>query len=106
MPIGTPPAEINHEATRLCYGGTGYKEGNVMKFWDRYLERRRDPFRERATWTDKAIVFLTIGILIAGFLQWLALEATLSEMKRSGDAATNQLWQAIGNMNWMARVAD
>jgi hypothetical protein len=62
---------------------------------------------ERSTlkWTRATfgVLFVT-GLFIC--LQWVAMRQTLGEMKRSGDIATNQLWQAIGNMNWMARAAD
>jgi len=55
-----------------------------------------------------AIAAVIMSALAAVFvcLQWIVMEQTLSEMKRSGNTATDQLWQAIGNMNWMAHIAD
>ncbi len=69
-------------------------------------EKRMTAF-ERSTvrWTRVA-VFASILAAIFICLQWIVMDSTLNEMKRSGDNATNQLWQAIGNMNWMARTAD
>jgi hypothetical protein len=32
------------------------------------------------------------------------MRRTLSEMQRSGQSATNQMWQAIENVNWLART--
>jgi hypothetical protein len=70
------------------------------------VEERMTAF-ERSTvrWTRVAV---GVSILAAIFicLQWKVMSDTLGEMKRSGEASTNQLWQAIGNMNWMARTAD
>src|ERR1019366_6300424 len=34
------------------------------------------------------------------------MQDTLSEMRRSGQESTNQMWQAVGNINWMARSMD
>src|ERR1019366_2807113 len=52
------------------------------------------------------IVLLTFGLVIVGILQWSAMRGQLREMQLSGATATDQLWQAIGNMNWMAKTAD
>ena len=35
--------------------------------------------------------------------QLQVMRDTLAEMKRSGQSATEQIWQAIGNNNWLAR---
>ncbi len=34
------------------------------------------------------------------------MRETLDEMKASGNTSTNQFWQAIGNMNWLAKTMD
>ena len=62
---------------------------------------------ERSTlrWTKANFYILAITCLFIGS-QWFVMRQTLGEMRSSGAAATNQLWQAIGNMNWMARTAD
>jgi hypothetical protein len=51
-----------------------------------------------------AVIYAVTALFI--LLQWKTMGDTLSEMKTSGATATDQLWQAIGNMNWMARTAD
>lgn len=62
---------------------------------------------ERSTlnWARTAVIMSAIAALFV-CLQWIVMRQTLGEMQRSGNIATHQLWQAIGNMNWMARVAD
>ena len=40
-------------------------------------------------------------IYAGGQLQ--VMRDTLAEMKRIGQSATEQIWQAIGNINWLAR---
>jgi glucose/arabinose dehydrogenase len=49
-----------------------------------------------------ATVFYTF---VAGF-QLIVMRGTLSEMKRSGEESTQQMWSAINNINWLARSAD
>jgi hypothetical protein len=51
-----------------------------------------------------AIVGIRALYIYGGQLQ--VMQRTLDEMKRSGSVATNQTWQAIGNMNWLARTTD
>ncbi len=51
-----------------------------------------------------AVIYAVTALFI--LLQWHTMEQTLTEMKSSGATATKQLWDAIGNMNWMARTAD
>jgi hypothetical protein len=61
--------------------------------------------RSTLKWTRATFAILAVtGLFIC--LQWIAMRQTVNAMKSSGDVATNQLWQAIGNMNWMARTAD
>jgi hypothetical protein len=38
--------------------------------------------------------------------QLSAMRQTLDEMRKSGAVATDQMWQAIGNINWLARGMD
>jgi ElaB/YqjD/DUF883 family membrane-anchored ribosome-binding protein len=42
----------------------------------RYKEWRDNPWRVKAGWTDKAIVFLTLGIVFLGFMQWLEMHGS------------------------------
>ena len=53
-----------------------------------------------------AIAFFGLCTVGVGILQWHVMSGTLTEMQQSGGTSTDQLWQAIGNMNWMARTAD
>ena len=60
-------------------------------------------------WLTGAMAFFSLCSVAVGLLQWSVLNGqlaqmknTLIEMKTSGAAATNQTWQAIGNMNWLA----
>jgi hypothetical protein len=51
---------------------------------------------------------VAVGIIAAciyGF-QLKVMRGTLSEMKRSGEQSTAQMWAAIDNVNWLARSAD
>jgi hypothetical protein len=70
------------------------------------VEKKMSAF-ERATLTWARAAFI-VACAAAAFacLQWVAMRQTLSEMKTSGDVSTNQVWQAIGNMNWLAKTAD
>jgi hypothetical protein len=34
------------------------------------------------------------------------MNGTLAEARRSGEQSTKQMWQAVGNINWMARTMD
>ncbi|MDR3572570.1 MAG: hypothetical protein P4L50_01795 [Anaerolineaceae bacterium] len=40
----------------------------------RLKEWRSDPYRERASWTDKAIVLLTVGIVVLAGMQWKEMD--------------------------------
>jgi hypothetical protein len=44
--------------------------------------------RDQIRWTDGAIVFLTVGLVVASFLQWHAMKGQLDEMKGSGVQTT------------------
>jgi hypothetical protein len=54
------------------------------------------------------IVLAVIGIwaLTVYHGQLKVMRGQLDEMKRSGEQSTEQMWSAIGNMNWMARSMD
>ena len=59
------------------------------------------------------MIALTAFVVIVGGLQWWTMrgqlkimQETLDAMKSSGNVATYQTWQAIGNMNWLARTMD
>ncbi len=54
---------------------------------------------------------LTLAIALAAWEQFYATQGQLSvmknqvdEMRRSGQASTEQVWRAIDNMNWLART--
>lgn len=42
-------------------------------YFSKIREWWNDPFRERASWTDKAIVLLTGGIVLLAYMQWLEM---------------------------------
>jgi len=46
-----------------------------------------------------------VGVCIYG-RQLRVMQGQLDEMKRSGEQSTEQMWSAIGNINWMARSMD
>ena len=79
---GEPPKDSGHKTTEM------------------------NPF-ERSTlrWAKLAVILSGTAALFV-CLQWCTMKDTLSEMKTSGATATDQIWRAIGNMNWMARTAD
>jgi len=52
------------------------------------------------------LALIAIGALCVYNSQLSVMRGTLTEMKRSGAAATDQAWQAIGNINWLARTMD
>jgi hypothetical protein len=52
------------------------------------------------------LALIGIGALCIYSGQLSVMQGTLAEMQRSGNAATNQTWQAIGNINWLARTMD
>jgi hypothetical protein len=61
------------------------------------------------------IISLGVQVILAGIGIWAlciyggqlkVMRGTLEEMQRSGDQSTDQVWKAIGNLNWMARSAD
>lgn len=87
------------------------KPYNGLNPLKRFLQWKRDPKRERAGWTDAAIVLLTCGIVLLAFMQWLemheggkqtdriiaaderiasAMEGSLTQAKNSFDAANRQ----------------
>jgi hypothetical protein len=62
---------------------------------------------------NKLTVFCTIVIAMAtvfyscaAYRQLGAMERTIGQMKNSGDSATHQTWQLIGNINWLAKAMD
>ncbi|MGA9671793.1 MAG: hypothetical protein WBQ94_21455, partial [Terracidiphilus sp.] len=54
------------------------------------------------------IVLAVIGIwaLTIYHGQLVAMQEQLAEMKRGGEQSTEQMWSAIGNINWEARSMD
>jgi hypothetical protein len=61
-------------------------------------------------WIEIASIVVNFGLAIIGIValciysgQLEVMRRTLDTMKSSGDTTTRQTWQAIGNMNWLAR---
>jgi hypothetical protein len=66
----------------------------------------------KITWLEIALLFFNAGVVIVGIIalviysgQLDVMRRTLGEMQRSGVSATDQMWQAVGNLNWNARAA-
>jgi hypothetical protein len=68
-------------------------------------------------WTDRNSGFITVlatvAIAVLTFFyvrysraQWTVMSDTLRQAEQSSQQSTNQVWQAIGNINWMARSMD
>jgi hypothetical protein len=51
-----------------------------------------------------AVVGIVALCIYSGQLK--VMQGTLTEMKRSGGSATWQMWEAIGNINWLAKTMD
>ena len=71
------------------------------------LRFRKSPAHTQANIVCTAIIALATVVytFVAGF-QLIAMRGTLSEMKRSGQESSRQMWSAISNINWLARSAD
>src|SRR5882672_2873622 len=63
---------------------------------------RPNPFED---WPLSRIGLALVVAIIYGCQLWV-MRGTLDEMKRSGKSATDQMWHAIGNINWLARTTD
>lgn len=64
-------------------------------------------------WLEKANFFGQLILAVVGIIalsiyhsQLSVMQGQLDEMKRSGQTATDQMWAATGNMNWMAKSMD
>ena len=78
----------------------------LTAWWD-------DPFRPKANFAEKLTVFITLVIAGIGATQACiyrgqlqVMSGQLRQMRQSSADATNQVWQAVGNINWMARSMD
>jgi hypothetical protein len=68
---------------------------------------------KRLAWFTAALVFasfctIAVGIWQASIYgsQLTAMRGQLDEMKRSGATSTDQMWRAVGNINWLAQSMD
>jgi len=75
-------------------------------------QRLKQSWRMTNNW-NKLLVLLTAVIAISNGCyscyarkQFIIMDGTLKEMKRSGQQSTEQVWRAIDNINWMARSMD
>jgi len=73
---------------------------------------KNDPANQFGFWTSPNhwIAIATVVIAVAnGFYtffalqQWHTMQNTLTEMKRSGQSAADQIWRAVDNLNWLAK---
>ena len=75
-----------------------------MNWWQRF--RRTDAHNQANIVCTGIIMLTTIAYTLIAGRQLATMHGTLIEMKRSGEQSTEQMWSAIGNMNWMARSMD
>ncbi len=71
------------------------------------------PIVKELHWVHHATFWTQVGVSIIGIIALIiygrqlgVMHGTLAEMKRSGEQSTEQVWSAIGNINWMARTMD
>jgi hypothetical protein len=83
------------------------KQGWVRRF------RESPPHTQTNIVCTAIIMVATVAYAIVAGLQLSAIRGqlevmrgALSDSQRSGETTTNQIWQAVGNVNWMARTAD
>jgi hypothetical protein len=64
-------------------------------------------------WLEKLNIAGQMSLVIVGIIaasiygcQLSVMRGTLTEMKRSGEQSTEQVWSAVGNINWMAKSMD
>jgi hypothetical protein len=78
---------------------------NERQTW--LLRFRKSPAHTQTNIVCTAIIAIaTVAYTCVAGLQLIAMRGTLSEMKRSGEPSTQQMWSAISNINWMARSVD
>lgn len=79
-----------------------------MKERESWLLRfRKSPAHTQTNIVCTAIIaFATVAYTVVAGFQLSAMRDTLAEMTQSGNQATQQMWSAIGNVNWLARSAD
>jgi hypothetical protein len=102
MPTPVGP-EHDHEDSDAHHNNPKDKD-NPTK-WETFHERLK-----KVGFHDWVMLAATITIAISTTLytvyahgQLDTMQKTLAEMRRSGIAATDQMWQAVGNINWLAR---
>lgn len=75
-----------------------------MNWWQRF--KRTDAHTQANIVCTAIIMLATIAYTIIAGWQLATMRNTLAEMKRSGEQSAEQVWSAIGNINWMARSMD
>jgi hypothetical protein len=75
--------------------------------------RSASPITKVTSWCTAMVAICTLVACLISVLQLNRMkdqneimQGTLDEQKRSGEQSTDQVWKAIGNINWMARSAD
>lgn len=117
QPAGDKPGpHSQNESIPQAPSKTAIAETEITKDSNTKTETDKGPTRElrrEFRWFEIAslsvnamLAFVGIGALCIYSGQLQVMRGTLAEMKRSGGTSADQLWQAIGNMNWMARTAD
>lgn len=79
-------------------------ESKAKKFRNSW--RAASPITKGSFYMTAGIAAATIAYAITAIFQLIAMHSTLKTMKTSSDESSQQIWSAIGNMNWLARSAD
>src|ERR1039457_4063835 len=88
------------------------KEHTVRQSW--LLRFRKSPAHTQANIVCTALIMIaTFAYATVAEIQLILInrqiairQGTLNEATRSGQQSTWQMWQAVGNINWMARSMD
>ncbi len=90
-------ADVSTESTNI---------GATQQDPTKELKREFSVFQIASLAVQGVLAIIGIGALCIYGGQLGVMRGTLDEMKRGGVAATDQAWQAIGNINWLARTMD
>lgn len=99
--LSHPP--INPGIKQTEVPGDSSEESKREKNTAGELAREFKTFEKLSLIINGVLALIGIGALIVYNGQLNVMRGQLEEMRRSGLSATDQMWQAIGNINWLAR---
>ncbi len=79
----------------------GYKKKSLRRSW-----AASGPVAKLTAVFAGVAAVATVIYTAAAVRQLIVMSGQLSELKRSGASATDQMWHAIGNIHWMAKTMD